>query len=239
MSLRLATRSTTRLAGQAVSRPVMGVSAMRAYSTQQQTPEDPKAKAHSIIESLPGNTALSKTGILATGSAATVYAISNGMYVVNAESLMLGAFASVVYIMAKTVGPAYGSWARGHVETFKNVLNQARQGHVQAVKDRIDGVNQVKDIVGVTQSLFDLSKETARLEAQSFEQQQKADFAHEAKSVLDSWVRYEGQIRQREQQELAESVISKIEKQIADPKFKQQILEQAVTDIEKILAKKA
>lgn len=237
MSLRLATSSTARFAGQAARRPIMGVSAMRAYSTQQ--PEDPKAKAHSIIESLPGNTALSKTGILATGTAASVYAISNGMYVVNAESLMLGAFAAVVYIMSKTVGPAYGSWAKGHVDTFRNVLNKAREGHVQAVKDRIENVNQVKDIVGVTQSLFALSKETAQLEAKGFELQQKVDFANEAKSVLDSWVRYEGQMRQREQQELASSVISKIEKEIENPKFKQQVLEQALNDVEQLLSKKA
>ncbi|KAA8915171.1 hypothetical protein TRICI_002666 [Trichomonascus ciferrii] len=238
MSLRLATSSTARFAGQAAARrPIMGVSAMRAYSTQQ--PEDPKAKAHSIIESLPGNTALSKTGILATGTAASVYAISNGMYVVNAESLMLGAFAAVVYIMSKTVGPAYGSWAKGHVDTFRNVLNKAREGHVQAVKDRIENVNQVKDIVGVTQSLFALSKETAQLEAKGFELQQKVDFANEAKAVLDSWVRYEGQMRQREQQELASSVISKIEKEIANPKFKQQVLEQALNDVEQLLSKKA
>lgn len=204
------------------------------YSTEQ---PDPKAKAQSIIEALPGNNAVSKTGILATGGAAAVYAISNGLYVVNAESLMLGAFAGVFFIMSKTAAPAYGAWAKGHVETFKNVLNKARQGHVQAVQERIDNVNQLKEVVDTTKTLFAVSKETAQLEAQSFEQKQKVDFANEAKAVLDSWVRYESQQRQREQEELAASVISKINKEISTPKFKQQVLEQAVADVEKVFSK--
>ena len=56
--------------------------------------------------------------------------------------------------------------------------------------------------------------------------------AHEAKSVLDSWVRYEGQVKQRQQRELAESIISKIEKELENPKTLQTILQQSVTDVE-------
>jgi F-type H+-transporting ATPase subunit b len=51
-------------------------------------------------------------------------------------------------------------------------------------------------------------QETAQLEAQAFELEQKTAIAAEAKSVLDSWVRYEGQVKQRQQKELAESIIA-------------------------------
>ena len=62
--------------------------------------------------------------------------------------------------------------------------------------------------------------------------EQKVNLVHEAKSVLDSWVRYEGQVKQRQQRELAESVIGKIEKELEDPKVLKRILDQSVADVE-------
>lgn len=54
----------------------------------------------------------------------------------------------------------------------------------------------------------------------------------EAKSVLDSWVRYEAQVKQRQQKELAETLIAKVKKELENPKVLQQILQQSVTDVE-------
>lgn len=76
------------------------------------------------------------------------------------------------------------------------------------------------------------AQETAKLEAQAFELEQKTAIAHEAKAVLDSWVRYEGQVKQRQQRELAESIIAKIEKELENPKTLKQILDQSVADVE-------
>ncbi len=56
--------------------------------------------------------------------------------------------------------------------------------------------------------------------------------AAEAKQVLDSWARYEGQVKQRQQRELAESIIGKVTKELENPKNLQQILQQSVADIE-------
>lgn len=78
-------------------------------------------------------------------------------------------------------------------------------------------------------------QDTARLEAQAFELEQKTALAAEARTVLDSWVRYEGQVKQRQQRELAESVIAKVQKELENPKFLQQVLQQSVADIEKVL----
>lgn len=75
-------------------------------------------------------------------------------------------------------------------------------------------------------------QETAQLEAKAFELEQRTAFVQEAKSVLDSWVRYEGQVKQRQQKELAESVITKIRKELENPKVLQQILQQSVADVE-------
>ena len=75
-------------------------------------------------------------------------------------------------------------------------------------------------------------QETAELEAQAYELQQKTALASEAKSVLDSWVRYEGQVKQRQQTELAQSIIAKIDKELQDPKVLKRILDQSITDVE-------
>ena len=50
--------------------------------------------------------------------------------------------------------------------------------------------------------------------------------------MLDSWVRYEGQVKSRQQRELAESVIAKVKKELENPKALQQILQQSVADVE-------
>ena len=75
-------------------------------------------------------------------------------------------------------------------------------------------------------------KETAKLEAEAFELEQKTALAAEAKSVLDSWVRYESQMKQRQQKELAQNIISKITKELENQKTLQQILNQSVADVE-------
>ena len=70
------------------------------------------------------------------------------------------------------------------------------------------------------------------MEAKAFELEQKTALVYEAKQVLDSWVRYEGQVKQRQQRELAESVIGKITKELENPRLLQQILQQSLTDVE-------
>jgi len=75
-------------------------------------------------------------------------------------------------------------------------------------------------------------QETAKLEAQAYELEQKTALAAEAKNVLESWVRYEGQVKQRQQKELAQSIIAKVQKELENPKVLQQILQQSVADVE-------
>ena len=57
--------------------------------------------------------------------------------------------------------------------------------------------------------------------------------------MLDSWVRYEGQVKQRQQRELADSIMAKVSKELENPKVLQQILQQSVADVEKVVAQKA
>ncbi|EYE91833.1 F1F0 ATP synthase subunit 4 [Aspergillus ruber CBS 135680] len=202
-------------------------------------PEDPKKKAQSILDSLPGNSLVSKTAILSAAAGVSISAISNELYVLNEETVAAFCLLSVFTAVGKYGGPAYRDWAEGQVQKHKDILNAARNDHTSAVKQRMDNVNQLSGVVDVTKQLFAVSKETAQLEAQAYELEQRTALASEAKQVLDSWVRYEGQVKQRQQRELAETVIGKIHKELENPKVLQQILQQSVSDVERIMAAKS
>lgn len=129
----------------------------------------------------------------------------------------------------------YSAWAAGHVQRVKDILNNARTEHTQAVKERIASVEKMKDVVSITEGLFALSKETAQLEHDAFVQQQKVQLSHEVKAVLDSWVRYEQQAKENEQAELAKAVIDNVLKSIRDEKTQRDILAGAVAEVERKL----
>ena len=131
----------------------------------------------------------------------------------------------------------YTEWAYGEIKKVNDLLNESRNKHRSAVKDRIDSVSQLKDVVATTKQLFAISKETTELEAKSFELKQKIAVASEAKATLDSWVRFEQQQRQLEQQQLIKSVLEKVNKEIENPKFQDKVLNEAVADVEKLFAK--
>lgn len=146
-------------------------------------------------------------------------------------------FSAFVALCAKFVAPLYTEWADGEIKKVKDLLNESRKKHVVAVNDRIESVSQLKNVVSTTQQLFDVSRETAKLEAETFELKQQIAVAHEAKATLDAWVRYEQQQRQLEQEQLIQSVLEKVNKEIANPKFQEKVLAESVAEVEKIFAK--
>lgn len=56
----------------------------------------------------------------------------------------------------------YTQWADGHIQRIKGILNAARDEHTGAVKERIDNVSQMRDVVDITKNLFTLSKVSNR-----------------------------------------------------------------------------
>jgi F-type H+-transporting ATPase subunit b len=200
--------------------------------------EDPKAKAQSIIDSLPGNSLISKSAILSSAAGLSIYALSNEYYVVNEETVVAFCLLSVWGALIKFGGPMYAEWADAQTNKIKNILNAARADHTEAVKVRMNDVQQMSEVVEITKSLFAVSKETAKLEAEAYELEQKTALAAEAKAVLDSWVRYESQVKQRQQKELAETVMAKVQKELENPKALKQILEQSVAEVERIVSQK-
>ncbi|KAI3403709.1 ATP4 [Candida oxycetoniae] len=201
------------------------------------TPVEPKKKAQTIVDALPGNNFLTKTSVLATSAAATIYGLSNGLIIIHDETILVVTFSIFAALCVKFIAPLYTEWADGEVKKVNDILNGARNKHIEAVENRISSVGELKDVVAQTKDLFAVSKETAKLEADAFVLKQKLEVATEAKNVLDSWVRFENQQRQLEQEQLAKSVIDKVNKEIEDPKFQEKYLQEALREVEKVFAK--
>jgi F-type H+-transporting ATPase subunit b len=118
-------------------------------------------------------------------------------------------------------------------QRIKSILNSARTEHTKAVTERIDSVNQLKDVVPLTEQLYAVAKETAELEHANFLLQQEQAVKSELKAVLDSWVRYEQQQREQEQAALVKTVTENVQAELAKPGFKKQLLEEALTQVER------
>ncbi|KAI0339714.1 ATP synthase [Trametopsis cervina] len=200
----------------------------------------PNERASELINKLPSSPNLiTKTGSAILGSGLIATAISQELYVMNEETVILAGFVVLISFIAKSMKGPYAEWAQGHIDRMTSVLHAARERHTQSVKDRIAGVEKMKDVVSITEGLFALSKETAQLEGDIFVQRQKVALAAEVKSVLDSWVRYEQQEKENEQSELAKSVIANVLKSIQDEKSQRDILAGAVAEIEQLVKSKA
>ncbi|KAJ7065299.1 ATP4, subunit B of the stator stalk of mitochondrial F1F0 ATP synthase [Mycena amicta] len=206
-------------------------------------PPPPSERASEIINKLPESPNLiTKAGTAVLGTGVVAAAISSELYVVNEETVLLVGSLIFLTLVARAIRQPYSDWADAQVARIKGVLDSARADHTQAVKDRIDNVAQMKDVVALTQSLFALSKaciETAVLESEAFVQKQKTALAAEIKGVLDSWVRYEQQVKENEQAQLAKTVIDKVSAALQDEKTQKEILLGAVAEIELLVKNKA
>ncbi|CAG8676386.1 11841_t:CDS:2 [Ambispora leptoticha] len=203
-----------------------------ATSAKDEKPLDPKEKARRIIDSLPGNSLITKTGYFTVGAGLLTFAISKEIYVLNEETLVVIAFIGLCAGIVKYGKTPLVEYFTERGNRINKLLQNAREGHKVVVKDRIDSVSQLGDIVDVTKGLFALSRETAKLEAEAFELKQKVEVTAEIKAVLDSWVRYEAAVRAREQRALANTVIEKVKQNLQDQKMQQQILEESVQEVE-------
>jgi len=110
------------------------------------------------LDSLPGNSLASKAAILSGTAGVGIAAISNEIYVVNEESVVMLSLVTVYFAIAKYVGPMYRDWAEEQNNKIKNILNSARNNHTEAVKQRIDSVKDLGGVIDITKNLFEVSK---------------------------------------------------------------------------------
>lgn len=131
---------------------------IRLASSTSSSSQDPKSRAAAAIDAIPGNSLVSKTGSIVLGTALTGAAIGTELFVVNEEIVVGVSFALLIGYLSTVIRAPYSEWAEGQIQKFKDILNQSRAAHTQAVQGRIDTVNEMKDVVGLTEQMFALSK---------------------------------------------------------------------------------
>merc|ERR1712230_222267 len=135
--LTMASRLARSAAGAARLRPAFSprtlpalTTSLTSYRSSSTVPaEDPKKKAQSILDSLPGNSLISKTAILSSSAGAAIYAISNEYYVVNEETVVehLGCRVQVWWTNVQGVGGWTGQQDQGHPERRSCRPHRGRQ----------------------------------------------------------------------------------------------------------------
>ncbi|KAA1083547.1 atp4 subunit B of the stator stalk of mitochondrial F1F0 ATP synthase [Puccinia graminis f. sp. tritici] len=208
------------------------------FNSTTTAPTDPKAKANAFLDALPGNSAISKTGWVTLAASLGGYAVSNELYVVNEESVILAGFVIMVGYLSTVIKEPYKQWADSVIEKQRSVLNASRTEHTNAVKERIASVSEMKDVVSVTKTLFEMSRDTAVTEHELHKMKQKMAVKDEIKSILDGWVRVETQAREAEQAELVKQVVSSVQKQLEDPKLQKEIMSNSIAEIEALIKDK-
>jgi F-type H+-transporting ATPase subunit b len=192
----------------------------------------PRDKALSIINAAPGNGMLQKTGFISVAAGLAAYAISKELYIVDVETLeaicMLGAFA-VWYVSGKDVARDYFEDQKARI---RNLLTQAREDHKAVVQERIDHVNQLGDIGEVTKSMYEMSRQIAKMEAEAYELKQEVAFRTEIKNTLDAWVRYEANVRESQQKSAVNHLIQSVTAQLQNDDVQKKLLNQAIAEVE-------
>eukprot|EP00842_Homolaphlyctis_polyrhiza_P001656 jgi/Hompol1/2491/HPOL_002926-RA len=193
---------------------------------------DPKAVAGSIISMFPGDSLAAKSSSVLVTASIAAYLISKEIYVIDAEFFEMLALFGAYYVWYSGGKEGAAAYLEGRKQAITKVLTQAREDHKSVVKERMAHIGKLSDAVEVTQGLYEMSKDIATLEAQAYELKQKVAFNSEIKTVLDSWVRHEANVREQEQKRLVSHVIEKIKADLLDPKLQQAILQQTIADVE-------
>ncbi|PVU88265.1 hypothetical protein BB559_005644 [Furculomyces boomerangus] len=208
--------------------------ALRSMTTSSDGKVDPEVKAKGLIEMLPGDSVIAKTGYIAATTGLTAFLISKEIYVFNEETIVLGAFAGLIALLYSKVSQPMDDWVSGYGKTLENILTTARNEHKTSVQDKIESLSQLKDVVATTKNMFDLSREMVNMLSEINDLNQKIAIRQEVKSVLDSWVRHEESVRQNEQREISQHVIESVRAQLTNPKTQQEIIQQCLADLKKV-----
>ncbi|KAJ3021133.1 atp4 subunit B of the stator stalk of mitochondrial F1F0 ATP synthase [Thoreauomyces humboldtii] len=202
-------------------------------STVPSRPE-PKVAAESLIKLFPGANLAAKSGSVLVTASVAAFLISKEIYLVDAEVFEMACIFGAYYLWFSGGKDGAVEYFNDKKATIKRVLEQARNDHKAVVQERISHIGKMSDIVDVTNGLFEMSKEIARLEAEAYELKQKVNFTQQTKSVLDAWVRHEATVRESQQKDLATQVIKRVKDLLSNDKMQGEILKQSLSEIERL-----
>ncbi|XBW36489.1 hypothetical protein QEN19_002066 [Hanseniaspora menglaensis] len=181
---------------------------------------------------------VSKSTLVLTGVLGSVYIASSELLVWTPETLLAASFFTGIGILYATVGPSYKQAKIDYRNFIIEKLQKGRENHLDTVTKKIDEIKALENVHATTAKLYTASKETLELENEISKLQQIGALKSEIKQVLDSWVRYENNLKQEQQQLISKQVIESVNSKIEDKAFQSKILNESVEELEALLAKK-
>lgn len=75
---------------------------------------------------------------------------------------------TIYWAVYNYAGPMYKEWAQATADKYAGILNAARQNHTDAVKARINNVQDLSGVIDITKDLFAVSKARLAHRGQSY-----------------------------------------------------------------------
>lgn len=198
---------------------------------------DPKVKADELLNKLPSNNWIRNTTSLTLLASASAFALSKELYVFNEESILMASFATCVALVYKQGKPAFLETADAYIANMKKVLTDARAQHSKLVSAQVEESSKLSDITSETKNLFKLSKELIALEKEEYELKQRIELTTQVKQKLEAWNRFEQSQKESEKQRMLNTVLGRINSELAKKETQQQLFAQALRDLDSVKAK--
>ena len=183
---------------------------------------------------VPGNSLLTKTGVVATGTGLAAVAISKELLLLHPETIVLGAFAGMVVLLHKQLSPVVANELDTRAEDIRKTLAAAGEARKSALLGEIETTKSTAEIVDVTKEVFALTKEITTMQAEIRQRELKRAIGAQFKSKLDYIAQLEAQKRALEQAKIVEHLRARVLEAIQDPKFQTELLKKCVTDLENL-----
>eukprot|EP00158_Paraphelidium_tribonemae_P002260 Partr_v1_DN25239_c0_g1_i1_m16864 putative atp synthase len=187
--------------------------------------------AQNFINSIPGS---DKTYNWYLGTTTAAYLFANEVIPYTPEVVYSIPFFTLTYLGITRMSPVMHSLMQQVVDEKQKFWDDSKAKAQVRLEEQIHEItgSGVTDLVQVTEDLFQHAEVVAKMEAEAYEHSQALEFHTKAKQILDEWVRYETNERERVQKIIADDVISKVMAGVNDPSFQAKYLEQCIGDIE-------
>jgi len=86
------------------------------FSSSTPAAATPAAKANALLDAVPGNSIVSKAGTVVLTTAVSAAAISQELFVLNEEVVILGSFVVFLGYVSSLIRGPYAEWADGQIK---------------------------------------------------------------------------------------------------------------------------
>jgi len=193
---------------------------------------EPKTQANALINAIPGNSMLTKTGVVALGAGLFAVGISKELILIHPETIIVGCFGGIVYLLSQQLAPVIKGELESYIDNIRKAVNENREKEIASFHDEIQKLKDVELAVPLTKELFSMHKEIVLMNKTLAEYNVRKNTINSIKSKMDAIAALEAQQRASEQGELLGLLRSRVMTAIKDPKFQENYLKKCISDIE-------